>query len=165
LALVECNGIVQDLNPGGKGRSPSDQDSVVGDVLTVNAVVRVSEKTSAEYQVMTWLVITSGLVMFIDHLLSKDREDHACTNAKCHGDTGIYKAVSLHDQMFSLGVIINAMSLGIMSAAARQRMSCTFSDALIDWQVLVATLTVVFVAVTAHGRNSRMFFLKLSAVI
>ena len=88
-------------------------------VLTVNAVVRVSEKALAEYQVMTWLVITSGLVMFIDDLLSEDREDHACTNAKGHGDTGICKAVPLHDQLPCLGEMINAISLGIMSAAAQ----------------------------------------------
>ena len=36
--------------------------------------------------------------------------------------------VSTHDYLLLLGVMMNAMSLGIMSAAARQRMSCTLED-------------------------------------
>ena len=68
-------------------------------------------------------------------------------------------------QMSFLEMMMNAISLGMMSAAARQRMSCSFSDALIDWHLSVATLAVVLVAVTTQGRNSRTFFLKLSAVM
>jgi len=52
---------------------------------------------------MTWLLVACVLVMLVDHLLSKDREDHTNASAKDDGDNGVSQMIVSHDSDGVLG--------------------------------------------------------------
>ena len=66
-------------------------------MLTVDAEIRISEEATSQYQVVPWLLMACVLVVLVECLLSEDREDHACTDAKCDGDNGVSQMVVSHD--------------------------------------------------------------------
>lgn len=107
-------------------RRLNDQD-LLRNISTVDAVIRIAKEPTSEHQVMTWTLKTCVLVIPVKHLLSDDGKKHAYANAKRDGNTRICEFVPLHDQLPCLGVITNAMSFGIMSAAARVLYSFSFS--------------------------------------
>jgi hypothetical protein len=71
---------------------------LLDDVLTVDAVVRISEEATSEDQVMTWSFVACVLVMLVEHLLSKYGQNHAYTCAKNNGDNGVSQMAVGHDQ-------------------------------------------------------------------
>lgn len=145
------------------------QTSVLLKLCILDAVIRVAEETIDVHKVVVRLLVAVGNVMLVEYLLSKDREQQADASAHGKGKHRVNHVILGHDQMLFLGVMMNAMSFGMMSAAARQRMSCSFSVALalvaVSVTALVTTRAVVWLALMAQGINSRMFLRKLRAVI
>jgi len=76
-------------------------------------------------------------------------------SANENSNTGINKFVTTHNQLPCLGWITNAMSLGMMSAAARMRYSFSFSP----MSALVGTLALSMVV--AADISAEAIFLRM----
>ena len=81
------------------------QESGADDILAVDTEVGIAKKATCQYQVMTWLLVACVLVVLVDHLLSKDREDHSSTSAKNKSDTRVCEVVTCHD-LWLVGVAV-----------------------------------------------------------
>ena len=76
---------------------------LLDDVLAVDAVVRIANKTTRKNQVMTWLLMACVLVMLVEHLLPEDGQQHAYTSAKNDGDNRVSQMVVGHGSDVLLG--------------------------------------------------------------
>jgi hypothetical protein len=72
-------------------------------VLTVDAVIRITKESLGVDQVVPWLVMACVLVMLIEHLLSTDGQDHANTSANNDGDNRVSQMIVSHDSDVFLG--------------------------------------------------------------
>ena len=79
---------------------------LLDNVLTVDAVVRVSEEATGQYQVVPWLLVACVLVVLVECLLSEDRKDHAYTYAKCDGNARVCKSVVSHESEDSTDEVV-----------------------------------------------------------
>ncbi len=73
------------------------------DVLTVNAVVRVTKESLGVDKVVPWLVVACVLVMLIQHLLSTNGQNHANTSANHNGNNRVSQMIVGHDSDVFLG--------------------------------------------------------------
>jgi len=74
------------LSPAVKGRSPLEQESLVDNVFSLDAVVGIAKETTGENQVMTWSLMACVLVILVEHLLTDNGQNHANTSAKDNGN-------------------------------------------------------------------------------
>lgn len=72
-------------------------------VLTVDAVIRITKECLGIDKVVAWLVMACVLVMLIEHLLSTDGQDHANTSANNNGDNRVSQMIVSHDSDVFLG--------------------------------------------------------------
>ena len=67
------------------------------ELAVVDAVVRITNETTGVDQIVMGLVVTCGLVMLVQHLLSDDGQQEACANAHHHGERCIQHVVFSHE--------------------------------------------------------------------
>jgi hypothetical protein len=76
---------------------------LLDDVLAVDAEVGIAKEATGQYQVMPWSFVACVLVVLVECLLPKDREDHTNASAKDDGDNEVSQMVVSHGSDGVLG--------------------------------------------------------------